>query len=85
MTKREQRRLIDGYFTLRQQCPELKAVGHLFEAAAFQSDGEHMVRQSADSHQLRVYCIEGDIEACVIYPNGTSKTFTNPAASTQGR
>ncbi len=72
-----QKILKDHYFMLRQTCPDLKQIGYLFEAMPWRWDGKMLKRQNA-KHELRVYRIDGDVECCVVYPNGTSKTFATP-------
>ncbi len=70
----------EHYFSLRQQCRELKELGYLFEGIPWIRKDSMYVRRNA-GHELRIYRIENDMECCVIYPNGTSQTFAEPIKS----
>lgn len=70
------RDLIDGYFALRQDSDGLKQQSPRFEALPWRGDGEQAVRKSDDGWKLAVYRIEGQIEACVSRPDGTSSTYS---------
>lgn len=68
--------LIDGYFELRQQSEKLRGMSHLFEGQKWVLFGDMICRGGKDGYELRVYQIEGEIEACIIAPNGESWTFS---------
>lgn len=69
--------LRDGYFDLRRTSQGLRAVSHHFEGQVWHRTGKMLVRHSPDGNwTLRVYRIEGGIEACVIQPDGQSMTFS---------
>lgn len=67
--------LRDGYFDLRQQSEGLKTAGVRFEAMPWRLKGSSIFRES-DEWKLSVYCVEGQIEACVTEPNGQSSTYS---------
>jgi hypothetical protein len=69
------RDLIDGYFKLRQQSEGLKEQSHRFEGLFWRPEGDTAVRES-DGWQLSVYRREGQIEACVMRPDGTFSTYS---------
>lgn len=67
--------LIDGYFYLRQGTSLLRQQTDRFEGKEWKLRDHMMIRKSDDGYELRVYEIEGDIEVCIIAPNGGTKTF----------
>jgi hypothetical protein len=68
--------LIDGYFRLRQDSEGLKAYGHLFEARPWSKRDDCAVRKSEDGTVLKVYLVEGDVEACILFVDGSCKTYS---------
>lgn len=66
--------LIDGYFGLRKQSDGLRAITRFEGVSWIESDGRAV--REVDGWTLSVYRIEGDIEACVSNPDGTSSTYS---------
>ena len=75
MTRSE--KLQEGYYNLRlkKNSPALNKDGQVFESVPWQTVCKTEVRKK-DGWELRVYEIEGDIEACIIDPHGKSKTYS---------
>jgi hypothetical protein len=74
MRKSQIEALKDGYYKLRRESSILKDADHRFE-------GKHwivrptQIERYADGWRLTVYKIEGEIEACLLNPNGTHRTY----------
>ena len=67
--------LREAYFKLRGEAAGLMAVSGEFEAMLWHSLPTGEVRFGADGGKLLVYKTEGQVEACVIATDGTSRTF----------
>ncbi len=67
-------RLVEGYHRLRKGCSLMKDGGHHLEGEPWQTAGQ-IVRRRKNGWEMRVYEIEGEIEVCLIAPDGTSKTY----------
>jgi hypothetical protein len=72
-----QKALIEGYFSLRQDS-SLKNETGPFEGQPWRAEGKSMVRKGVGGSKLIVYKIENDLEVCVVYPDGTMKSFSQP-------
>ena len=71
---RDQKKLVDHYHRLRNDSSVLRDGGARFEGRAWHADDAAMVRK-AEGWTLRVYPIEGGVEACLIDPKGVSRTY----------
>lgn len=73
--------LLESYYWLRRKSPALKK-----DSAIAKLDGQRWIediedkdilrRKTKDGWELRVYKIEGGVEACIISPTGESKTYS---------
>jgi hypothetical protein len=61
----------EDYFKLRMDSEGLKAAGRRFEGVPW-----GLIREADDGWIMKVYRIEGDVEVCIISPDGTSCTFS---------
>lgn len=68
--------LTEGYFRLRQESAGLRALAWRFDAIPWTVDGREIVRTTPDHWELRVYEIEGDVEAAITNPAGELFTFS---------
>ncbi len=65
------------YYKLRRECPELKEkYSPLFEGMAWTEEKHGEFIRKNDGYELHVYQVENDIEVCIIFPTGESKTFS---------
>jgi hypothetical protein len=71
---REYRALQDGYYNLRRTSSIVRDADHRFEGKRWEK-ADHMIVRKAEGWELRVYEIEGEIEACLINPTGESRTY----------
>ena len=69
------KRLTEGYFKLRRLSSVLRDGAERFEGKTWEHQPEMMIRR-ADGWELRVYEVEGDVEACLIAPDGASRTYS---------
>jgi hypothetical protein len=69
------RDLIDGYFALRKDSDGLMEQSHRFEGLFWSQEDQSAVRRCG-GWKLLVYQAEGQIEVCVISPDGKSSTFS---------
>lgn len=68
--------LRDGYYRLRQESPALRRESSKFEGLPWRATASGAEeRHTSDGWILRIYLIEGGIEACIISPIGESETF----------
>jgi|KBSMisStandDraft_5_1062788.scaffolds.fasta_scaffold257496_4 hypothetical protein len=74
MTQTEANHLKNGYYKLRSESSVLKDGGRRFEGTRWLIR-ESCIERYADSWVLRVYNIEGNVEACLISPNGTQRNY----------
>lgn len=74
---KDQKRLIDAYHKLRHESRGLHRDGALFEGKHWSPSGDMMVRiDRLTGMELRVYWMDGYVEACISYPDGvSSKTY----------
>ena len=68
--------LIDGYFALRVASDGLREVSSMFEAIPWKFEDGCPIRVTDAGWKLSVYRAEGDIEVCVLKPDGISVTFS---------
>jgi hypothetical protein len=72
------KQLVDGYYKLRRESA-LRDFGARFEGLPWDAeiaDGKPTAVRHADGWELRVYEIEGDVEACLIDPEGKTRTYS---------
>jgi hypothetical protein len=67
--------LSEAYKKLLQGSVGLRAHANRFRGRHWSGDNRQAVRKSRDGYELRVYRIEGGVEACVIRPDGQSFTY----------
>lgn len=64
--------LTDEYYRIRR---ELGSEAAIFEGASWEHGENASIRRAA-GHTLKIYSVEGQFEVCIIYPDGTSRTFS---------
>jgi len=74
MTPAETNYLKDGYHKLRRDSSVLRDGGRRFEGTRWLIR-ESCIERYANNWILRVYNIEGNVEACLISPNGTQRNY----------
>jgi hypothetical protein len=67
--------LIDGYYRLRGQIPALRDGGDRMQGATWVYTGEAVERRGG-GWLLRVYDTDNGIEACLIEPDRSSRTYS---------
>ncbi|MFB6449266.1 hypothetical protein [Bradyrhizobium tunisiense] len=60
----------EDYFRLRKSSEGLKEESPRFEGMPWA-----LTRETNDGWTMKVYRVDGDVEVCVIAPDGTSKSF----------
>lgn len=66
--------LRDAYFDIRRASNALQRDGAVFEGEAWFDLDNSAVRRAC-GYELRVYRVDGEIEVCVVFPNGTCRTY----------
>ena len=69
------RELREGYYRLRRSSSIVRDADSRFVGKRWEDHGQVLLRR-AEGWELRVYKVEGDIEACLISPNGSSRTYS---------